>query len=147
MKSFVFNQGIGQRMVTGWLLATCSLLASVSLAADVHIGVNVAAAQQVPLSAIDHSAWDTLLKRHVDDRGMVDYRSWKASAGDTQALDAYLNQLSHSSGQGSHEEKLAFWINAPLNAWGLVVFISRRALAHGFQVGYLLKNRSLARCG
>ncbi len=112
MKSFVLNQCIGQRMFALGLLATFSLAASVSVAADVNIGLNVAAGQQLPLSAIDHSAWDALLKRYVDDRGMVDYRSWKASAGDSRALDAYLNHLSHSSGQGSREEKLAFWINA-----------------------------------
>lgn len=112
MKSRVLNRRIGRRMLALWLLATASLAASVSPAADVSVGVDVAAERQVPLSAIDHSPWDALLNRHVDERGMVDYRSWKASPGDSRALDAYLHQLSHSSGEGSREEQLAFWINA-----------------------------------
>ncbi len=82
------------------------------LAADVLVGANVAAARQIPLDQIDHSVWDGLLKKYVDSKGMVDYKAWKVNSGDSQALDQYLNLLSHSNGKGSKEQQLAFWINA-----------------------------------
>ncbi|MCA9194105.1 MAG: DUF547 domain-containing protein [Planctomycetales bacterium] len=83
-----------------------------SLAADVLVGTNVPAARQTPLDQIDHSVWDGLLKKYVDDKGMVKYKAWKTNTGDTQALDQYLAQLSHSNGKGTKEQQLAFWINA-----------------------------------
>jgi hypothetical protein len=81
-------------------------------AADVTLGADIATELQVPLASIDHSPWDRLLHKYVDDAGMVQYTQWKSSAGDVQALDNYLQLLSHSNGQGTREERLAFWINA-----------------------------------
>ncbi|MCC7338753.1 MAG: DUF547 domain-containing protein [Pirellulaceae bacterium] len=81
-------------------------------AKDIQVGLNVPAAQQVALSRIDHAAWDGLLHKYVDEKGMVQYTAWKQSAEDTQTLDKYLQLLSYSNGQGSREEQLAFWINA-----------------------------------
>jgi hypothetical protein len=81
-------------------------------AADVVVGTSIPPAQQIPLSHVDHSAWDQLLKKHVDEKGMVSYAAWKSSANDLKSLDQYLNLLSHSNGQGSRDEQLAFWINA-----------------------------------
>lgn len=82
------------------------------LAADVLVGANVAAARQIPLDQIDHSVWDGLLQKHVDDKGMVNYKAWKANSGDAQALDQYLAHLSQSNSKGTKEQQLAFWINA-----------------------------------
>jgi len=82
------------------------------LAADVIVGANVAAARQITLDQIDHSAWDGLLKKYVDGNGMVNYKAWKVNSGDSQALDQYLAHLSQSNGKGTKEQQLAFWINA-----------------------------------
>jgi hypothetical protein len=82
------------------------------LAADVLVGANVATAKQFSLDQIDHSVWDGLLKKYVDDKGMVNYKAWKAKSGDAQALDQYLAHLSQSNGKGTKEQQLAFWINA-----------------------------------
>ena len=70
--------------------------------------------KNVSLDQIDHSLWDQLLSKYVDDEGMVDYRAWKASGADTNRLDQYLRQLSSASPKvkASREAKLAFWINA-----------------------------------
>jgi len=38
-------------------------------------------------SGIDHSAWESLLKKHVDEKGLVNYAAWKGSKSDTDALD------------------------------------------------------------
>lgn len=70
--------------------------------------------QLVSFDQIDHRGWDALLHTYVDQRGMVNYRAWKASPADLQALDGYLATLSRANPalQSSREAKLAFWINA-----------------------------------
>lgn len=88
------------------------VLSSRLLLADVVVGTNVATSKQLTLDQIDHSVWDGLLKKYVDGKGMVNYKAWKESPGDSQALDQYLVQLSHSSSKGTKEQQLAFWINA-----------------------------------
>ncbi len=87
-------------------------LASRLLAADVIVGVNVAANRLIPLDQIDHSVWDGMLQKYVDEKGMVNYGAWKANSGDSQSLDQYLADLSQSNGNGSKEQQVAFWINA-----------------------------------
>lgn len=44
-------------------------------------------------SGIDHSAWEGLLKKHVDERGLVNYAAWKGSQEDMAAFDGYLKQF------------------------------------------------------
>jgi hypothetical protein len=44
-------------------------------------------------SGINHSAWDRLLKKYVDHRGLVNYAAWKNSSDDRAALDTYLKQF------------------------------------------------------
>ena len=68
----------------------------------------------VSLDDIDHSEWDQLLRKYVDDNGMVNYRAWHASQTDRRKLSQYLNQLSTASSgaSSSRDGKLAFWINA-----------------------------------
>ncbi|HEX7252581.1 MAG TPA: DUF547 domain-containing protein [Thermoanaerobaculia bacterium] len=44
-------------------------------------------------SGIDHSAWNRLLHKYVDGRGLVDYARWKADADDMTALRAYLARI------------------------------------------------------
>ena len=41
-------------------------------------------------SGLDHSQWDMLLKKYVDEEGLVDYAGWKASSADVATLDKYL---------------------------------------------------------
>lgn len=87
-------------------------LSSRLLAADIIVGETVSADKQIPLDQIDHALWDGLLQKYVDGKGMVDYKAWKANSGDSQTLDRYLVHMSHSSGKGTKEQQLAFWINA-----------------------------------
>lgn len=83
-------------------------------AADVFVGTDVPSAGRVALDQIDHSAWDALLRQHVNDAGQVDYRGWKASAESSQRLDQYLGTLSTGdlAAPAAKEARLAFWINA-----------------------------------
>jgi hypothetical protein len=70
--------------------------------------------QQRSMDQVDHSPFDTLLKRYVDQDGYVNYGAWHNSAADRQALQQYLTSLSQASPtvQASREGQLAFWINA-----------------------------------
>jgi len=71
-------------------------------------------AGRVSLDQVDHSTWDRLLKKYVDDDGMVAYQAWKNSKEDLAALKKYLATLSRADtrAQASKAGKLAFWINA-----------------------------------
>ncbi|WP_405227022.1 DUF547 domain-containing protein [Dokdonia sp. Asnod1-B02] len=59
---------------------------------------------------VDHSAWDELLKKHVDSKGMVDYKGF---AKDQEALNAYLDKLASldPNNDWSVQELLAYYIN------------------------------------
>ena len=78
----------------------------------------------VSLDKVDHGVWDRLLKKHVDDNGMVDYAGWKASRSDTGALKQYLAVLGRGDPAASttKQGKLAFWINAynALTVYGIL---------------------------
>ncbi len=60
---------------------------------------------------IDHSGWTTLLKRHVQKDGLVDYRGF---IKDQAALNAYTDLLSDNppADSWSDSDKIAYWINA-----------------------------------
>ncbi len=81
---------------------------------DAVLGRTWPAAQRVSIDRVDHSAYTALLGRYVDQSGMVDYATWKATAADIRALDAYLETLSRANpdASASREGQLAFWINA-----------------------------------
>jgi hypothetical protein len=59
----------------------------------------------------DHSAWDGILQRRVDDQGRVAYRT--LAARDRAALDGYLAALAAADpSDWPREQQIAFWINA-----------------------------------
>lgn len=64
-------------------------------------------------TAFDYSAWDTFLKKNVNEKGEVDYQSIKK---DPKGLnDSLAVLMAVSEGEMAlwpREEKLAFWINA-----------------------------------
>ncbi|MFN2476020.1 MAG: DUF547 domain-containing protein [Chthoniobacterales bacterium] len=64
-------------------------------------------------SGIDHSAWDRLLKKHVDDNGLVNYAAWKNNEDDVEALDRYLKQFAAKADKPAEgKEKAASLVNA-----------------------------------
>jgi hypothetical protein len=60
---------------------------------------------------VDHSAYERLLKKHVNSQGLVDYKGFKA---DEKEFNRYLDQLSANppAANWSKTEQMAFWINA-----------------------------------
>lgn len=59
---------------------------------------------------VDHSQWNTLLKKHVNNDGLVAYKAFK---NDEVQLNQYLNKLANlnPSNKWSVQELLAFYIN------------------------------------
>ena len=63
------------------------------------------------VAAVDHGAFDALLKKHVSAKGLVDYKGFKT---DEKAFNQYLEMLSKNApaGDWSKNEQMAYWINA-----------------------------------
>jgi hypothetical protein len=64
-------------------------------------------------SGISHDEYDRLLKKYVNDQGLVNYAAWKGNQADLSALDNYLKQFADkidNSAQGN--EKAASLANA-----------------------------------
>ncbi len=61
--------------------------------------------------AVTHEAWTTLLKKHVNEKGLVNYKGFIT---DSAALNSYLQVLSTNAPapSWSKNEKLTYWINA-----------------------------------
>lgn len=61
---------------------------------------------------ITHTLWDSLVREHVDEAGLVDYEGFIA---DSSRLNAYLELLGNHHPNNRHwtrDERLAYWINA-----------------------------------
>jgi len=58
--------------------------------ARIVVGRAWAADELVPLSKIDHSAWDRQLRTYVDESGNVNYVGWNDTPRDVAELDGYL---------------------------------------------------------
>ena len=108
-------------LIAGSLLAVSSViyLACSGQSRQVVVDMEVrdytaGSAKAVPLDRVDHSTWDRLLRKYVDQDGMVDYATWEASEADRGALKQYLVTLSaaDANAQTTNQGKLAYWINA-----------------------------------
>ncbi len=80
----------------------------------VEVGQPCSQSVRPSLDQVDHSDYDVLLQRYVDDNGQVAYDLWKANSSDVQTLEAYLNRLGcvDRSLPATKEARLAYWINA-----------------------------------
>jgi len=87
---------VGLPIALGLVAAGILFARSWSAGREVTLGRRWPGVDLVSMDAIDHRAWDALLRRHVDGAGRVDYAAWKRSAADLQALDGYLDGLSRA---------------------------------------------------
>ena len=106
-----------QRSIS-WMLFLFVVLSLVTVqqtqGQQVIIGQRVPADQRMRMDQIDHSSWDALLQKHVNQQGQVNYAAWHASPDDQRVLDQYINVLSSVSTTepATRAGQLAFWINA-----------------------------------
>src|SRR5436309_9028399 len=92
----------------GWvvLIAAWLIFAAITSRAQTGENANVR-------SGINHYAYDRLLKKYVNEQGLVNYVAWKQSAVDLAALNEYLKQFAakiDNPAQGN--EKAASLVNA-----------------------------------
>ncbi|TGE25243.1 DUF547 domain-containing protein [Hymenobacter aquaticus] len=94
-----------------FVLCYWTALAGPALPAKSYSFEPAPAARHSVAAAVDHSAFDKLLKKHVNAKGLVDYKGFKA---DQAAFNQYLAQLSKNKPADSapKAEQMAFWINA-----------------------------------
>src|SRR5438034_7733433 len=101
-----------------WILLFIAGFFPIRLTARPQTGENVDVR-----SGIDHDDFDRLLKKYVNEQGLVNYGAWKQNAADLSALDEYLHQFaakadppSHGSGAAGNaaqgNEKAASLVNA-----------------------------------
>lgn len=65
-------------------------------------------------AGIDHSAWNILLQKYVDDRGLVAYGKWQANQADLKALDNYLGQFAPKTKTPAKGDEL---VSSAINAY------------------------------
>ncbi len=91
-----------------------------------YVLITFAMALSIHVGAFDHThrAWDKLLQKHVNDKGLVDYDALIEK--DRKALESYLNDLGHVSRRQykawTRNQKLAYLINA-YNAYTIKAII------------------------
>ncbi|WP_345268041.1 DUF547 domain-containing protein [Nibrella viscosa] len=86
---------------------------------------------------VDHSGWNRLLKEHVDERGLVDYKGFKK---DEKELKKYLDLLSKNppSDKWSQDEQMAYWINA-YNAYTVQLILDHYPVSSIKDIGSKIK--------
>ncbi|PYJ31823.1 MAG: hypothetical protein DME88_13500 [Verrucomicrobia bacterium] len=89
------------------LLALVALVfAAIMARADTGNSVDVRA-------GISHEDYDRLLRKYVNQQGLVNYSGWKQNSADVSALDEYLKQFAAEIGSPSQgNEKAASLVNA-----------------------------------
>jgi hypothetical protein len=64
-------------------------------------------------AGIETKPWDALLKKYVNDRGMVAYEKWKSDGADMKALDTFLERYALAPSQpATGAEEIAALVNA-----------------------------------
>jgi hypothetical protein len=91
-----------------WILLIVAGLIWAGVAARAETGENVDVR-----GGINHEEFDRLLKKYVNEQGLVDYAAWKQNAADISALDDYLKQFAGKiNGKAQGNEKTAALVNA-----------------------------------
>lgn len=113
--SFTTNQKITMIKKIAMLVGVVAILCvPVVAGAEENAGRQWPTNQQVSIDQIDHTAFDQLLKKYVDENGRVNYKAWHQSSADRDVLKKYLDDMSRANPdqQATREAKLAYWINA-----------------------------------
>ena len=100
---------VGVAFFAGVLLRSASVMAG----AKVYVGGKCNHTQHLSLNAADHSAWDTLLRKYVDDGGLVDYAGWKQNAGDMRASHGgaghfFIKEIASGTSRPRNDERISY---------------------------------------
>ncbi len=110
------RQSVNPSMSRRVFLATLPSLAAVGIVSGLTRNRMLYGSSQrsVSVDDYDHTPYDRLLRKYVDEDGMVDYKSWKGSPTDWGGLRRYLGGMARVNPalRASRAGRLAFWINA-----------------------------------
>ena len=95
----------------GNLTRACLLIGLLLILSPALIGPHIAWADATSSGPVDHSIYDQLLKKYVDERGQVNYKGFKKEQAE---FKKYLDLLSKNppAASWSKNEQMAYWINA-----------------------------------
>src|SRR5437588_1789043 len=102
-----------------WILLIIAGLVCAGVAACAQTGDNVDVR-----SAIKHEEYDRLLKKYVNEQGLVNYSGWKQSATDLGALDNYLKQFAEKIDKPAQGNETAAALTNAHNAFILPWILS-----------------------
>jgi len=105
-----------RRTLKGALLAVGLAMAAAFPALGgqkVRVGRACERADRPSLAEVDHGPFDALLRKYVDDHGLVAYARWKASVDDVQALDESLSRAGcvDLKKPSPKPAQVAYWVN------------------------------------
>jgi hypothetical protein len=91
-----------------WIVLIIVGLIFIAMTARAQTGENVDVR-----AGINHESFDQLLKKYVNEQGLVNYGAWKQSVADLSALDEYLHQFAAKAENAAKgNEKAASLVNA-----------------------------------
>jgi len=102
-------------MIKKFAMLICVVAQSSQAVGGQHtVGHKWAAHELAPIDQVDHSVFDQLLKKYVNNDGQVNYRAWHQSTADRDALKGYLDKLAcaNSDLPSQRAAILSYWINA-----------------------------------
>jgi len=100
--------------ITALTLQSCNLLSAAGISSQAQptkeVEGELTSTTANSAVNVDHSQWDKLLKKHVNSKGLVDYKGFQKDSAD---LEAYLDMLANQdpSNAWSVQELLAYYIN------------------------------------
>ena len=96
-----------------------ALVCSLSLSAPVCAQQNATGDNVEVRAGIKHDEYDRLLKKYVNERGLVNYSAWKQNAADVAALDTYLQQFGAAAEPAAKGDERAASLANAYNAFVL----------------------------
>lgn len=101
------------------------------------IGLLTMAFTEPTAAPVDHSAYDRLLKKYVNEKGLVNYKGFKS---DQKVFNDYLAMLSKNppAASWSKNEQMAYWINA-YNAYTIRLILDHYPLKSIKDIGSKIK--------
>ncbi|QHW00468.1 DUF547 domain-containing protein [Spirosoma endbachense] len=100
--------------------------------------INIATGSVLLTSApVDHGSYDRLLKKYVNEKGLVNYKGFKA---DEKELKKYLDVISNNppTDKWSKNDQMAYWINA-YNAYTIQLILNHYPVSSIKDIGSRIK--------
>lgn len=92
------------------------------LLACLSFSCNAVTAPESNADPVSHEAWDQLLKKYVDENGLVNYKGFRNHRNKLDAYLALLSKAAPNKKTWSREEQLAYWLNA-YNAFTIALIL------------------------